>query len=56
MWKDEQGQNNGNDTDQIIDGFLHKLRPKPFTAAFISVIETWRRSFKNQGILIFQIR
>ena len=56
MWKGGQDQNIENDTDKIIDGFIKKVKPKPFTAEFISAIDIWRRSFEGQGILIVQLR
>ena len=54
MWKNEKDQNNEKDTDALVEDFILIIKPKPFTAAFVSKINKWRQSLEGTGNLIFQ--
>ena len=53
MWKNEKDQNNEKDTDALVEDFILIIKPKPFTAAFVSKINKWRQSLENTGNLSF---
>ena len=54
MWKNENDINIEKGTDALVEDFIQIIKPKPFTAAFVSKINKWRQSLEATGNLIFQ--
>ena len=54
MWKNEKDINIEKGTDALVEDFIQIIKPKPFTAAFVSKINKWRQSLEVTGNLIFQ--